>query len=624
MKHISNSKEDNSFKLENDNNNEDLLDKNEENKKKKKEKKKKCWVIISPNKGINEIDLFILILEVLSIVPSVLIFLYSQKIYFDGEVTRAIALDLYDNLNTGFFSNFSDCSEYNEFNFLFEPNKDDKNSEEKEENEIPLSFGEWQGTVQACINVNNKIRVLDPGKTCTADERLIDRIPSVKFYKYKGLKICALSDDTLSYYDLLQKPGSIISKFEECPENKKSCGYIDTLKNILCIDLNSECPVNYVKVSKIPPIEPIGDLKEISSEQITFYYSKNPYPNSTKIPYIVNSFKIADSQICALPNLYYSEIILNDLEASKKNYSTNCVLKDFSQRQTVDLMRYHKLDLIDNYNLYEENEIIKKIKQKELDKYGFDFERYKNHSLYLYVRNHYGFNYTCLEEREKKSQYTTLEEIQSSYSRADIMFAWAQLIFGLNFVPTISAITNAITFLDDKAIFEIIIKQLITFGFTTFDFVFTLIKKSLDDPFEDKMECSDIVTNDEFNVMNEKIRHSGQNMSYTFRCMIIQIVIHFLIIIWTIFKYLYLNNHFDCCEGCCKCCCKCCICECCICCPKNNVDGNAIIEEHPNENQDDREKINIDNKIKINENQNIINNDNNKEEEEEKDENKQK
>ena len=61
-----------------------------------------------------------------------------------------------------------------------------------------------------------------------------------------------------------------------------------------------------------------------------------------------------------------SEIILNDLEAAKKNYSSNCVLKDFSQRQTVDLMRYHKLDFIDNYELYEENDIIEKIKKKEL------------------------------------------------------------------------------------------------------------------------------------------------------------------------------------------------------------------------------------------------------------------
>ena len=571
---------------------------------KENEKRKRCWVLISPNKGVKEIDLFILILEVLSIAPSVLIFLYSQRIYFDGEVTRAIALDLYNNLNTGFYSNFSDCSNNNDlYSFLFDTDKDDLFSEEREANEIPLSFGEWQGTVDACINVNDKIHVLDPGKTCSSDERLITRIPSVPFYKYKGLKICAVSDDGNSYYELLQKKDTIISKFEDCPEGKKSCGYADTLKNILCVDSDSECPINYVRLSKYPPIEPIGDLKEIRSDQITFYYSKNPYPNSTKIPYIVNSFKIADSQICALPNLYYSEILLNDLEAAKKNYSTNCVLKDFSQRQTVDLMRHHKVDMIDNFDLYEENDIIRKIKQKELDKYGFDLERYKNHTLYLYIRNHYGFNYTCLKEREDKSEYTTLEELQSSYSRADKMFAWAQLIFGLNFVPTVTAIANAVTILDEKALFEIIIKQLITFGFTSFDFIYTWIKKSLDDPFEDKMTCSDIVTNDQFNVMNEKIRHSGENMSYTFRCLLIQIIINLIIIFWTIMKYLYLNEVFDCCIGCCNCCCECCFCECCICCQKEKNEGDIIHEQaEQNQNGNNNNKVeggnNDDNKNK--------------------------
>ena len=57
-----------------------------------------------------------------------------------------------------------------------------------------------------------------------------------------------------------------------------------------------------------------------------------------------------------------------------------------------------------------------------VDKYGFDFERYKNHTLYLYIRNHYGFNYSCLKEREEKIGYNALEELQISYSRADKMY----------------------------------------------------------------------------------------------------------------------------------------------------------------------------------------------------------
>ena len=59
--------------------------KDDNKKKKEKDKRKRCWVLISPNKGIKEIDLFILILEVLSIAPSVLIFLYSQRIILMGK-----------------------------------------------------------------------------------------------------------------------------------------------------------------------------------------------------------------------------------------------------------------------------------------------------------------------------------------------------------------------------------------------------------------------------------------------------------------------------------------------------------------------------------------------------------
>ena len=69
---------------------------------------RKCPTSIYPNTLVKEIDFVIFFLELISIVPSVLIFIFSRQIYFDGEVTRAIAIDLYDNLNTGFFTDFSD------------------------------------------------------------------------------------------------------------------------------------------------------------------------------------------------------------------------------------------------------------------------------------------------------------------------------------------------------------------------------------------------------------------------------------------------------------------------------------------------------------------------------------
>ena len=314
------------------------------------------------------------------------------------------------------------------------------------------------------------------------------------------------------------------------------------LKNILCIDKYDVCPINYIRVSKKPPIENIEDLKVIESSQINFYYSKNPYPNSTKIPYIANTFRIGDSSICALPNLYYSEIVLNDLEAAKKNYSSNCVLKDFSQGQTVDLLRYHKLDFVDNYALYEENEIIDKIKKKELDQYGFDLERYKNHSLYLYIRSHYGFNYTCLKEREKKSRYNTLDELQISYSKADQMIVWANIVFGLNFVPAVVSLFSFMTFYDEK---EFYLKQLVSTGVSFYDLIYTLVKRKLDNAFDKEMSCSDIVTNDEYNVMTEKLRKSGRTIFLTGVFIGIQFALYGISILYQILSKTLKSGCFD-------------------------------------------------------------------------------
>ena len=114
--------------------------------------------------------------------------------------------------------------------------------------------------------------------------------------------------------------GNIIKEKEECPKEKKTCGYIDIIKNKLCVEQQQPCPISYIKLSDRPPKKDINDLKEIQSDKINFYYSNNPYPNSTEIPYIVNSFRIADSYIFSLPNLYYSQISLFKLDTFNKRY----------------------------------------------------------------------------------------------------------------------------------------------------------------------------------------------------------------------------------------------------------------------------------------------------------------
>ena len=54
---------------------------------------------------------------------------------------------------------------------------------------------------------------------------------------------------------------------------------------------------------------------------------------------------------------------------------------------------------MDNYELYEENKIIDKIKNSRLMDYGFDLDKYKDNNLTLYVRTHFGFDKECLKKR---------------------------------------------------------------------------------------------------------------------------------------------------------------------------------------------------------------------------------
>ena len=66
---------------------------------------------------------------------------------------------------------------------------------------------------------------------------------------FLNLLVNTTIDDTqlsLTYYDSTYEflITSSVKKCEPCPDNTKQCGILDTLGNIMCIDVNSECPIN--------------------------------------------------------------------------------------------------------------------------------------------------------------------------------------------------------------------------------------------------------------------------------------------------------------------------------------------------------------------------------------------
>jgi hypothetical protein len=458
----------------------------------------------------------VFIIQLLSFSFSFLVIYFAQTISFDGEVARSISEDLFDNFNSGFFLSFSKCK--------------NPYSNTNPSNDNPIEFGEWQGTVDGCIEkIGDKtnIKILEQGENC---ENKINKIPPQKIYSFKGITLCGLTRG--SYYDLLYE-GDIIKEKEECPPGKKSCGYIDTIKNKLCVKNRHPCPVSYIKISDRKPNEEINDLKEIKFDKINFYYSNNPYPNSTEIPYISNSFRIADSYICALPNLYYSQISLFKLDSFNKKYSTNCVLKDYSQKVTIDLMRYHKMDWVDNYELYDENKIITKIKNNNLTNYGYNVDLYKDHLIYLYTRMHYGFDKECLDKRNEKFN---LDQLQLMHGRADKMFTWGLWITVLVSISGTGVLSNLFFFSTEKyKDYEILTKYIFIILPNVIDVIYSFIAMDYNSPYQDEMTCSDSVTNDEFNIMIYKIQASGKKIKYTFILLSIQICLNIISAIINLF-----------------------------------------------------------------------------------------
>ena len=130
------------------------------------------------------------------------------------------------------------------------------------------------------------------------------------------------------------------------------------------------------------------------------------------------------------------------------------------------------------------------------------------------------------------------------------MIVWTKLVFYLNFFPMGFSILNVYTFLDNK---EFWIKQAIICGTSLANLIYTKDKLDLDDAYEDKMECSDIVTNDEYNVMNEKLRNSGKNINNANMAIIFQFVSFLLILLYQAIIYFIgpenCQKKFNCCGG---------------------------------------------------------------------------
>ena len=514
------------------------------------------------NKNVySKLHIILNILKVLCIFP---ILILSRTISFDSEISNQISNEFLENFESGYLLELHKCNS----------------------NENRIKFGKWQGTIKGCGTENNgikKARIPKENKDCKKDEVIIEKIPPQDIFVFKGLTICGKTKG--KYYNLLFS-NSVIEENKDCPEGLKNCGYIDTIKNKLCLKKDSECPISYIKIKDInsPPPDNITHLKVIENEKIKFYYSNNPYDDTHEVPYIQNAFKIADSKICALPNLYYSNLDLFLLDAFKKGLSSDCILKNYSPNITIDKLRYHELNSINQYDLFKENGIIDIITRNNLNDFGFNVEKYKENTVKIYINSHFGFNKTCLKNR--KTDFN-IKEISEIFFTSNKMFFWGNFIFFFYIASLVIILSESFHIFKCNGCglnIENLIKSVINNICSIIALFYSLIwGLSYDKPYEEDMECSDYVSNSNYKIMIEKLQKNGIKIEF---CFYLQLVFLFLNIFSFIIFIIECSCDNYCNEKCGSCCCKCCI-ECC----KNNKKKDEGLSSRKKEQKEESSKI---------------------------------
>ena len=153
--------------------------------------------------------------------------------------------------------------------------------------------------------------------------------------------------------------------------------------------------------------------------------------------------------------------------------------------------------------------------------------------------------------------------------------------------------------------FENIIKSSINYILSIIALFYSLIwGLSYDKPYEKDMECSDIVSNSNYNIMIEKIQKNGNKIEF---CFYLQLLFLFL----NIFSFIVFIIECSCDDYCNEKCESCC----CICCRNNKKGDKDLLAQK----KEELSKIEISTESKIQEKKSNENSTNHKKEESSKD-----
>ncbi len=254
-------------------------------------------------------------------------------------------------------------------------------------NEYNYINAKWPGTDSGCYCSYALFDPLTRGTCSRNDHRRgsfsycqsIFPIPAMEYHTWKGKSLCG-ERVPASYLDL-----TIRAIPDSCPDTTRSCGVIDSLKNVVCIPKKTPCPLNEIKV--IPTGTEIPTDKKYTVLDIA--NAKVLVSNENTEGEILNEFTISAGVPCADPDYDNTMGFVYELD---KNYNEQ-ECNDSLGSNKYDT-RYNPIDTTTRYSLFSENNIIAAV--TTLPEYPMAGLR--NTKMNLYSRNYIGLNPKCTSE----------------------------------------------------------------------------------------------------------------------------------------------------------------------------------------------------------------------------------
>lgn len=223
---------------------------------------------------------------------------------------------------------------------------------------------------------------------------------------------------------------------EECPSEMKSCGVIDSLDNILCVDKSQDCPVQQKKY--------LADNSSfIVTDEYNKKYNNNNYPSNSSKNYSLSSlpelvkyytkffvqFGISQGKMC-IDNDEVKIHSENIYELFNKRKSINCSTKLSTSNNFRYDYRYVPLIKSQTDIVFYKEDFLKKNIQF-LPKF---YKNFFQEPITVYGRNYIGWNKKCSNYITSFRESYKLALKVKNYSLFYLIYSLVMLIYCMLFV----------------------------------------------------------------------------------------------------------------------------------------------------------------------------------------------